>query len=570
MRRNDMTTTRQIADEALYRSVLAEAPSGEGLLQPAWFIDPSNSTGNANDSNTGVTAGSPLLTFKELVARWGTNSPPLAQDTTITFLSSQPNMGLGDPIKIYPQLLGIGASLFFVGSLTKVATDRISTYTPRNRTAGTLDSIIGTNIPNFAGFNNLLCNAETVGSVSPQVSVTIAGPIFDGGPAVTLTGTPNVPLNPIEVDITSPTTFSWSINGVVQQTGLAIGGSVALGTTGITANFPAGSYSVPQFYQAFTSGWFWIDSTSGSSATITAPMVQGIGINWAPPFTSPPWMTIANGSTLTIYQNTQINVQACKLQNAGFVENPFVVNEIYFEQLQLLSPAPPAVFIPNYLEAEGCTFQMCRLDSTQVTQGQVFGGSINCLQNGGFFGGAANFYGGSIDRTGTLNIGTTPDSRGVVFDGDIIINSDTPLKVFLGNVVFGFAYLSATSLTIGGSSDAFLSATDERVRYVAQAGAPFAALWGPGNIAVSNGNAFRVVNAGGVTPVTATGSILLTAAPPITLDGLSSATFSKYAAGTWTAGIAPTPANVDADGAVINPITDTRICLNGANDSNSL
>ena len=560
---SDPIITRSIADEALYRGIQnGGGGGGEGLTQPAWFVDPANASGLASDNNTGLTAAKPLLTFKEIVRRWGSSSPALAQDTTITFLSSQPDLGVNDPINITPQLTGAGASLFFVGGLTQVATDHITTYTARNRATGTLGTITGTTITDFTAYDNLLVNAETVGSTAPSISAAFAAPIFLAGPAVTLSGTPAEAMNPLEIDITSGTTFSWSINGVVQATGVAIASTVVLGATGITANFPMSSdYAAGQFYQAFTSAWFWIDSTATATATISAPMVEALGINWPPPFATPPWVTIANGAKINIYSPIQINVQACALQNAGFVENNNDVNEIYFENLWLTSP-PDSNFVPNYCVAEGCYFQLCRLDSTQLTQGQVFGGSVNCLSNGGFFGAVAFFEGGSVGATGTINIGTIPGSRGVTFDGDVIVHTNTPLKVGLGEVVFGFAYLQG-SLLLEGKGDAWLTSTDEnRVSY-ASGSAPFAALWGPGAIKISNGNAFRVVNAGGVT---ATNSILLTSENPITIDDLTTASFSSYAAGTWTSGIAPTPAATDAHVAVINPITDSRICLNGPNN----
>src|SRR5579872_1245038 len=65
------------------------------LTQAAWWIDPQA----GSDSNTGVTSGTPLKTWAELVRRWGTNAPFLAQTTTVTFLSSQiPGTTPNDPI----------------------------------------------------------------------------------------------------------------------------------------------------------------------------------------------------------------------------------------------------------------------------------------------------------------------------------------------------------------------------------------------------------------------------------------------------------------------------------------
>lgn len=76
---------------------------------PAWFIDPGNASGNASDRNAGTTAAAPLLTYKELARRWGTTSPTLRQNTTITWLSSQTDTS--DPVEFDPTLIGATAIL---------------------------------------------------------------------------------------------------------------------------------------------------------------------------------------------------------------------------------------------------------------------------------------------------------------------------------------------------------------------------------------------------------------------------------------------------------------------------
>jgi hypothetical protein len=558
----------RIAIEALYRPTERGGGGGGDTTQPAFFVDPSNVTGKASDNNTGLTADVPLLTFSKIVEQWGTNSPALAQDTTITFLSSQPNLGADDPIDISPKLVGDGTSLFLIGTLVPVVSDTIAVFTPRDRDTGVADAMTGTAITDFTPYNNLLAHAETFGSATPAISPTVALPLFFSGPEVTFSGVPTLALNPIEVDIISPTTFNWSINGVVQQTGVTIAATVLLGTTGITANFPVSpNYAAGQFYQAFTSGWFWIDSTSGASATITAPMTLGLGLNYTPPFYGTPWITLANGCPFTIYTMSQINVQSVSVQNSGFVINNNVQNSLFLEQLWLTSP-PSTNEEPNYFTAEAAYFQQCRIDSTQVTQGQLFAGSDNCLQNGGFFGGGTFFYGGSIGATGTINTGTIPDSRGIAFDGDILIDdfNGGGLKCNLGNVVFGFARL-ANHLNLKGTGGGYLSADDARLIYAANfvTEPPYAALWGPGHLVINNGNAFRVVNGSGIT---ATGSILLTADPQILLDNSGAAIYSTYnaATGVWTPNVAPTAPNVDTFTAVINPQTGSLICLNGDAD----
>lgn len=83
--------------------------------QPAWFIDPANSTGAASDSNTCTSVTKPCLTYAGVVQIWGgTTSPRLRQNTTITFLSSQWNDG--DPVDVTPYVEN-GATVTLQGAL---------------------------------------------------------------------------------------------------------------------------------------------------------------------------------------------------------------------------------------------------------------------------------------------------------------------------------------------------------------------------------------------------------------------------------------------------------------------
>jgi hypothetical protein len=64
---------------------------------PAWFVN--RSTGS--DGNTCTTSGSPCKTYAEIAARWGTYSPRLRQNTTITFLAPGETDGT-DPVYFNP------------------------------------------------------------------------------------------------------------------------------------------------------------------------------------------------------------------------------------------------------------------------------------------------------------------------------------------------------------------------------------------------------------------------------------------------------------------------------------
>lgn len=74
---------------------------------PAWYIDPANGSGTADDGNDCATSSTACMTWGEVNARWGcfgnpTACPRLRQNTTITFLSSQ--SGDTDPVYFLPAI----------------------------------------------------------------------------------------------------------------------------------------------------------------------------------------------------------------------------------------------------------------------------------------------------------------------------------------------------------------------------------------------------------------------------------------------------------------------------------
>ncbi len=82
------------------------------------------------------------------------------------------------------------------------------------------------------------------------------GTVTSGGttpPAVTFTGTPASTVGQIQLNITTPgalgtAMFEWFMNGVLQQTGQTTTATFVLGTTGVTANFPVGSYVATNYW----------------------------------------------------------------------------------------------------------------------------------------------------------------------------------------------------------------------------------------------------------------------------------------------------------------------------------
>jgi hypothetical protein len=107
--------------------------------QATWCIDPQNASTCASDTN--ATCGScsctsgdgPCSTWAQVAARWGTYSPRLRQDTTITFDSAQ--TAATDPI-IWTPYEENGSHLTVqgvLGTAQQVATGTLSSVTAKNR-----------------------------------------------------------------------------------------------------------------------------------------------------------------------------------------------------------------------------------------------------------------------------------------------------------------------------------------------------------------------------------------------------------------------------------------------------
>lgn len=113
---------------------------------PDWYVDGSKTLPCTSDANTGTSATcgapgvGPLKTVGQIVARYGTTSPVIAQATTVHFLS---DMESGD----YWTIVAIPASTYLDSSIDLSCafepyfSGTLASYTAKNRTAGTLDQI---------------------------------------------------------------------------------------------------------------------------------------------------------------------------------------------------------------------------------------------------------------------------------------------------------------------------------------------------------------------------------------------------------------------------------------------
>lgn len=113
--------------------------------QAAWFVDPGNASGCASDANAtcslstcGTSGDGPCATKAQVLSRWGTVSPRLRQNTTLTQLSSDTTTA--DPGVFRPQMEA-GSQFVVQGLLnatTQVCSGTLNTITARAQTsAGT-------------------------------------------------------------------------------------------------------------------------------------------------------------------------------------------------------------------------------------------------------------------------------------------------------------------------------------------------------------------------------------------------------------------------------------------------
>jgi hypothetical protein len=124
-------------------------------LASSWFIDPANATGAAADSNACTTETAPCLTFAAVAHQWGTYSPRLRQNTTLTFLSSHSDNS--DPLYLSP-LLEDGAALAVqgvLGSKQQLAAGTLSNVVSKNRASGQL---LQATLPAGAAVGQLVAN----------------------------------------------------------------------------------------------------------------------------------------------------------------------------------------------------------------------------------------------------------------------------------------------------------------------------------------------------------------------------------------------------------------------------
>ena len=174
--------------------------SGSGAQgQTAWFIDRNNSTGLASDSNSG-TASAPLLTFAELVSRWGTTAPVINQNTTITYLGPG-DTDNSDPVTLMP--VCNNCTMTVQGTLTLVHSGTLVAVTPKHRaTPQLLNADLGTPVAPLTA--KLIKNTTTGKSSYAWIHAAVSADVAElSQPLSPTTLNTNPPTN-TEVDTWAP------------------------------------------------------------------------------------------------------------------------------------------------------------------------------------------------------------------------------------------------------------------------------------------------------------------------------------------------------------------------------
>ena len=122
------------------------------------------------------------------------------------------------------------------------------------------------------------------------------------------TGTPGATVQGIEVDITllggvGAAQFQWLLNGVVQQTAQTTAATFAMGSTGVTWKFAAGSYVATDVYTSVPVVGTWTSIDAGASA-FTQATAANMPAWVAPGLSLHGWAAGANGQAAVRFNGT--------------------------------------------------------------------------------------------------------------------------------------------------------------------------------------------------------------------------------------------------------------------------
>lgn len=290
--------------------LMALAPSAtpSSWSTPNWFIDGSNVSGCAADTNSGqnatcgVAGQGPLLTYKELKARWGTVQPVLSQVTILDFISDQ---AAGDPVVLRPTPVGSG-SFAVVGELTQVATGTFASVTARVKATGQqlvvdlgvacapLAGMLLHNSTHVANAWVESCTGATTAILTQPVQPGFAPPstyvsrpqevnTFASGDAFTVSSLPKIQLIDFS-PVTSSLLTGVTVTAPVYMTHVRITGDLSLSTTRVATNLAIATEFRADPYFVAPADPFTPTSTLFNnnfwSSSITAVGINPLGLAW--------------------------------------------------------------------------------------------------------------------------------------------------------------------------------------------------------------------------------------------------------------------------------------------------
>src|SRR5579859_415716 len=127
------------------------------LTQGSWFISPQTGSDGYDGTSSTFTSGNtgPLKTYRELARRWGTYSPILNQDTTITFVTGHTDNS--DPV-IFNPYVGKASFVLLTGTPSAPVSGTLGTITAKNRNSNVLLSV--SSVPGGGAVGQYIVNSS--------------------------------------------------------------------------------------------------------------------------------------------------------------------------------------------------------------------------------------------------------------------------------------------------------------------------------------------------------------------------------------------------------------------------
>lgn len=513
------------------------------FAQQNWFVDPTNSTGLANDNNTGADALHPVLTYNGgIVAKWGTFSPTLRQDTTLFWLSSQ--TGSADPVIFTPVMEGAGGTLKagFIATILGLgpvynsgAGATITAYSSGNHkaTLSGLTGMLASDVGNYMTLSNavqpgndgtfLITNFLSATSVEV---LNLAGSSPDAGP-----------INWAVRRIGGALIGSGTLSGVIAKnraTPQLLTANIGFNpTTGVALirNTTTGKLSNAWVYNSITGTTY---SLSQPMTPVTLPLQAGFGSEVD---------TWANGDTFEAYLPTAISIVqvGATVAVADFPTfTPQIqINHISFVSVDTSNTNNESVIFGNSVAVSESDFTVALIDQSSPSshgslQASTVYTNVQVNQAIGLTSIYSKFSAGILAAVNGSIIAWS-------FDNDTILALSTVAEITLvSDVTYGPAgtafstpYVTNIYVEAGGAVLGHLRVTGSR-------SFTNAIVWGPGTLDAS-GTA-RLYYASGAGKAVAT--FINTGG--LRLNGQSNANAFNPATGVWTGPLAITATALDA------------------------